>query len=142
MSCSKQMPSHISFAEIIHDRDSSVRVTHDNMIYAVDLVMVMTGSDRRYAAQVLFDHAFCMIKVSQVCILHPWENPRMQNASMGFSTDASCTHGKFLVFGMEMTIFMPLTGNSEDSQSNIPNRKVYREASVRSWRSCDKTCII
>lgn len=53
MSCSKHVPSNISFAEIIHGRDATVRVTHDHMIYAVDLVMVMTGYDRNYAAQVL-----------------------------------------------------------------------------------------
>jgi hypothetical protein len=34
----------ISFAEIIHGRDANVRVTQDGLIYAVDLVMVMTGS--------------------------------------------------------------------------------------------------
>lgn len=36
----------LSFAEIIKGRDSSVRVTEDGMIYAVDLVMVMTGLSR------------------------------------------------------------------------------------------------
>lgn len=45
MSCSKHVPSNISFAEIIHGRDATVRVTHDHMIYAVDLVMVMTGKN-------------------------------------------------------------------------------------------------
>jgi len=52
MSCSKQITS-ISFEEIIKGRDSTVRVTHDGFIYAVDLVMVMTGSERDYAGQVL-----------------------------------------------------------------------------------------
>jgi hypothetical protein len=33
----------MSFAEIIQGRDATVRVTHDGMLYAVDLVMVMTG---------------------------------------------------------------------------------------------------
>ena len=54
MACSKPEPATLSFAEIIKGRDASVRVTHDHMIYAVDLVMVMTGYDRNYAAQVLF----------------------------------------------------------------------------------------
>ena len=45
MSCSKHVPSSISFAEIIHGRDSTVRVTSDHLIYAVDLVMVMTGKN-------------------------------------------------------------------------------------------------
>ena len=35
------------------DRDASVRITDDGMIFAVDLVMVMTGKDRDYAGQVL-----------------------------------------------------------------------------------------
>ena len=42
-----------SFAEIVHGRDSSVRVTDDGLLYAVDLVMVVTGKDRDYAGQVL-----------------------------------------------------------------------------------------
>lgn len=45
--------STISFAEIIHGRDSSVRVTHDGLIYAVDLVMAVTGKERDYSGQVL-----------------------------------------------------------------------------------------
>ena len=49
MSCSKL----ISFAEIVHGRDSTVRVTADGMLYAVDLVMVMTGSSRDDAGKTL-----------------------------------------------------------------------------------------
>jgi hypothetical protein len=45
----------LSFAEIIKGRDSSVRVTDDGMLYAVDLVMVMTGKDRNNAGRVLRD---------------------------------------------------------------------------------------
>jgi len=41
----------LSFAEIIKGRDASVRVTDDHMIYAVDLVMVMTGKDRNNAGR-------------------------------------------------------------------------------------------
>ena len=33
----------MSFAEIVQGRDATVRVTHDGFLYAVDLVMVMTG---------------------------------------------------------------------------------------------------
>ncbi len=36
----------ISFSEIVQGRDASVRVTVDGLIYAVDLVMVMTGLSR------------------------------------------------------------------------------------------------
>ncbi len=43
----------ISFAEIVQGRDTSVRVTVDGMIYAVDLVMAMTGKDRDHASQAL-----------------------------------------------------------------------------------------
>ena len=35
-----------SFAEIVQGRDASVRVTHDGLLYAVDLVMVVTGKNR------------------------------------------------------------------------------------------------
>lgn len=48
MSCSKPIQS-ISFAEIIRGRDSTVRVTHDHLIYAVDLVMVVTALERDQA---------------------------------------------------------------------------------------------
>lgn len=54
----------ISFAEIVADRAADVRITPDNMIYAVDLVMVMTGKDRNYAGQVRKS------KKSLSCILH------------------------------------------------------------------------
>jgi len=39
MACTKLF----SFAEIVQGRDSSVRVTDDGLLYAVDLVMVVTG---------------------------------------------------------------------------------------------------
>ena len=42
-----------SFAEIVHGRESSVRMTDDGLLFAVDLVMVVTGKDRDYAGQVL-----------------------------------------------------------------------------------------
>ena len=48
MSCSKAI-SAISFADIIHGRDASVRVTQDSLIYAVDLVMVVSGLERNQA---------------------------------------------------------------------------------------------
>ena len=38
-----QNTHHISFAEIIEGRDSNVRMTEDGLIYAVDLVMVMSS---------------------------------------------------------------------------------------------------
>ena len=43
----------LSFAEIVHGRESSVRITDDGLLFAVDLVMVVTGKDRDYAGQVL-----------------------------------------------------------------------------------------
>jgi hypothetical protein len=52
MSCSKPIQS-ISFAEIIRGRDATVRVTHDHLIYAVDLAMVMTGLARDQSGLVL-----------------------------------------------------------------------------------------
>ena len=39
-------PKLISFADIVHGREANVRVTDDGLIYAVDLVMVMTGLSR------------------------------------------------------------------------------------------------
>jgi hypothetical protein len=49
MACSK----FFSFAEIVDGRDASVRVTDDNMLVAVDLVMVMSGKERDYSGQIL-----------------------------------------------------------------------------------------
>jgi hypothetical protein len=49
MSCSKAVATTISFEEIIHGRDSTVRYTHDNYIYAVDFVMVVTALQRDQA---------------------------------------------------------------------------------------------
>ena len=45
----------ISFAEIVKGRDSTVRVTVDGLIYAVDLVMVMTGKNCNHSNEVLRD---------------------------------------------------------------------------------------
>ena len=42
-----------SFAELVQGRDASVRVSDDNMLYAVDLVIVITGKGRDYAGQQL-----------------------------------------------------------------------------------------
>jgi hypothetical protein len=44
----------ISFAELIQGRDSSVRITDDNLLYAVDLTMVINGADRNNASKVYF----------------------------------------------------------------------------------------
>jgi hypothetical protein len=60
--------STISFAEIIHGRDSSVRVTRDGLIYVVDLVMVMTGLQRDDAGKTLrrlSDEIFSSDKLSE-----------------------------------------------------------------------------
>ena len=50
MACSKL----ISFAELVQGRDSSVRTTDDRLLYAVDLTMVVHGSDRNVASKVIF----------------------------------------------------------------------------------------
>ncbi len=42
--------TNISFAEIVKGRDSAVRVTPDGLIYAVDLVMVVSAKDANNAA--------------------------------------------------------------------------------------------
>ena len=42
---------YMSFAEIVQGRDSNVRMTHDGLIYAVDLVMVVTGKNRNDSAK-------------------------------------------------------------------------------------------
>ena len=52
MSCMIPLVKTISFVEIVKGRDASVRVTEDGLLYAVDLVMVMTGKDRDHASQV------------------------------------------------------------------------------------------
>ena len=44
-----------SFAEIVHGRDSSVRVTDDGLLYAVDLVMVVTGKNCNHSNECLRD---------------------------------------------------------------------------------------
>ena len=51
MACSKLF----SFAEVVQGRDASVRVTDDGLLYAVDLVMVMSGKDRNNAGRDLRD---------------------------------------------------------------------------------------
>ncbi len=43
----------LSFAEIVQDRDHVVKVSEDGLLYAVDLVMVMTGKNRDMAGNVL-----------------------------------------------------------------------------------------
>ncbi len=55
MSLSKPAQRFMSFAEIIKGRDASVRVTDDNLVYAVELAMVFTGKGRDYAGQVPID---------------------------------------------------------------------------------------
>lgn len=51
MACSKLF----SFAEVVQGRDASVRVTEDGLLYAVDLVMVMSGKDRNNSGRDLRD---------------------------------------------------------------------------------------
>lgn len=51
--CEPTAQRYFSFAEIVQGRDSSVRVTDDGLLYAVDLVMVMTGKNRNDAGQAI-----------------------------------------------------------------------------------------
>ncbi len=44
----------MSFAEIIQGRNATVRVSNDGLLYAVDLVMVMTEKDQRHFNVVFF----------------------------------------------------------------------------------------
>jgi len=39
----------MSFAEIVDGRDAGVRVTSDGLLYAVDLVMAMTGNTKKHS---------------------------------------------------------------------------------------------
>jgi len=43
----------LSFSEIVHGRESSVRITDDCLLYAVDLVMVVSGKNRNDAGWTL-----------------------------------------------------------------------------------------
>jgi FtsZ-binding cell division protein ZapB len=45
----------LSFSEAVTGREAAVRLTHDGLLYAVDLAMVMTGKDRNQAGQVIRD---------------------------------------------------------------------------------------
>jgi hypothetical protein len=61
MACSKLF----SFAEIVQGRDSSVRVTDDGLLYAVDLAMVVTGKNRDDSGKALrniSDETFLSVK--------------------------------------------------------------------------------
>lgn len=51
--CEPTAQRYFSFAEIVQGRDSSVRVTDDGLLYAVDLAMVMTGKNRNDAGQAI-----------------------------------------------------------------------------------------
>lgn len=58
----------ISFAEIVQGRDASVRITEDGLLYAVDLVMVVTGLSRDDAGRTLrrlSDEIFSSDKLSE-----------------------------------------------------------------------------
>jgi GTPase SAR1 family protein len=49
------LPKSISFDEIVQGRDASVRITVDGLIYAIDLVMVVTGKGRDHSGKTLRD---------------------------------------------------------------------------------------
>jgi len=48
-----QNTKYVSFAEIIQNRESNVKVSPDGLIHAVDLVMVMTGKNRNHSNETL-----------------------------------------------------------------------------------------
>jgi hypothetical protein len=57
-----------SFADIVQGRNASVRMTDDNMLVAVDIVMVVTGKDRDHAGQTLrriSEEKFSSLKYSE-----------------------------------------------------------------------------
>ena len=45
----------ISFDELVKGRESTVRVTADGLLYAVDLVVVVTAKNREDSAKVIRD---------------------------------------------------------------------------------------
>ena len=45
----------ISFDELVKGRNSTVRMSPDKLLYAVDLVMVVTGKNRDASARVIRD---------------------------------------------------------------------------------------
>jgi hypothetical protein len=45
--------SYLSFAEIVQGRDTTVRVSYDGLIYAVDLIMAVTGKNCNDSNEVL-----------------------------------------------------------------------------------------
>lgn len=45
----------ISFDELVKDRNSTVRMSPDKLLYAVDIVMVVTGKNRDDSAKVIRD---------------------------------------------------------------------------------------
>lgn len=51
--CETQVMSVISFAEVVRGRNSFVRITEDGLVYAVDLVMAVSGKNRNDAGRVL-----------------------------------------------------------------------------------------
>ncbi len=57
----------ISFEEVVQDRDTTVRVTDDGMIYAIDLVIAMTGKDRNDAGQILRRLSDDVFEQNKIC---------------------------------------------------------------------------
>ena len=47
--------NHISFAEIVKGRNADVKLTSDNLMYAVDLAKVMSGKNNNDAGKDLRD---------------------------------------------------------------------------------------
>ena len=68
----------ISFDEIIHGRDSNVRVTVDGLIYAVDLVMAVTNASRddsgktlrRLSENIFSSEKFSERQLSSRCVFY------------------------------------------------------------------------
>lgn len=101
-------PKSLSFAEIVQGRDSSVRITHDGLLYAVDLCMVVTGHNRDNAGKTLrrlSDEIFSSDKLSE----------RNTGGSGGSKT-------KLVSFEHAIELIMVLPGNvAKESRTKFAN---------------------
>lgn len=86
----------ISFDEIVKGRGASVRVTDDGMLYAVDLVMVVTGGSREDAVKALRRLPYETLQVEwRVCghktkVLCPEDSIKLVMALDGHAEQGTC----------------------------------------------------
>ncbi len=74
----------ISFDSIVKGRDASVRVSDDNLLYAVDLVMVMSGKNCNDSNECLrdlnaslFNKECILMHLCSICSLICVQNPQV-----------------------------------------------------------------